>query len=341
MAGGSSRSGSYFLGALVGLLVSVAMAVALSILAPVGGAPQKVAMTPAPQPQVQEEPEPQPAPQPAATPAPEPEPEPQPQPTAQQPEPAPAPQPEPQEQEVAVAAPEPEPVEEQPAPAPAPAIINELPPYKANAEIYNGDRSQPLLSIVLVSDPADRALMDELLLLPGPLSVIVPPDADDAETMILDIRDAGFEALLGADGPNATSVAAQAAGARVIGVALLGEVAGSNDVAEAVAPQLADGGLALLDVSKEGGGVPLRAAKTNGVPAAPGGRYFDEIQSSAMVFQSLERAAFDARRTGAFVVIGKAHPAVLTGLRRWMNVKANKSVNVAPLSVVIDKVSRQ
>ena len=64
-----------------------------------------------------------------------------------------------------------------------------------------------------VSDPADRALMDELLLLPGPLSVIVPPEANDAETMILDIRDAGFEALLGADGPNAPSVAAQAAGA--------------------------------------------------------------------------------------------------------------------------------
>ena len=39
----------------------------------------------------------------------------------------------------------------------------------------------------------------------------------------------------------------------------------------------------------------------------------------------------------AFVVMGRATPQVLTGLRRWMNVKADKVVNVAPISVVQKK----
>ena len=352
MAGGKSGRGAFWLGALLGLAVSAALAVALSVLTPlnsgsrvasVGGG--DVSSTDEPQPQSQPvaseagaaAPTPQVTTAPASPAAPTPEPEPSPTVASE------ATAPEPSSDQVALA---PQPAqpsiadEEEAAPAPAPSVNNSLPPFKANSEIYNGDRSQPLLSIVLISDPADRALLDELLLLPGPLSVVVPPDADDVRGMILDVRDAGFEALLGLDAARAGDAAARVASTNeVIGVALLGEEAGG--VADGVVPLLRDGGLALLDATADGGSAPFRAARSSGVPAAPKGRVFDDVQSSAMVFQALERAAFDARRTGAFVVIGDAHPAVLTGLRRWMNVKANKSVNVAPLSVVIDKVSRQ
>ena len=353
MAGGRSGRGAYWLGALLGLVVSAALAVALSVLTPLGAGDRMSAEVAAPASTTATAPEPQPEPVAEQTEAPAPAPQVAAAPassTAPTPEPAPSAAPEPatpeQSGEQVALAPQPaQPQivdEEEAAPAPAPAVTNALPPFKANSEIYNGDRSQPLLSIVLVSDPADRALLDELLLLPGPLSVVVPPDADDAPGMVLDVRDAGFEALLGIDAARAGDAATRvAATGEVIGVALLGEEAGAVGVAEGVVPLLRDGGLALLDATADGGAAPFRAARADGVPAAPKGRVFDDVQSSAMVFQALERAAFDARRTGAFVVIGDAHPAVLTGLRRWMNVKANKSVNVAPLSVVIDKVSRQ
>lgn len=354
MAGGKSGRGAYWLGALLGLAVSAALAVALSALTPLNGGQRVASDERAPIGASRSQPSPQAQPQPVAEQANATAPQPQvatapASPSAPAPEPSPGAAPEPAAEIVAVAPQPPQPprpadVEEtaEPAPAPAPAAINALPPFKANSEIYNGDRSQPLLSIVLISDPTDRALLDELLLLPGPLSVIVPPEADDAQGMILDVRDAGFEALLGLDAARAGDAGARiAATDAVIGVALLGEGAAGAGVAEGVVPLLRDGGLALLDATADGGAAPFRSARSNGVPAAPKGRVFDEVQSSAMVFQALERAAFDARRTGAFIVIGKAHPAVLTGLRRWMNVKANKSVNVAPLSVVIDKVSRQ
>ncbi|MEL6793688.1 MAG: divergent polysaccharide deacetylase family protein, partial [Pseudomonadota bacterium] len=222
----------------------------------------------------------------------------------------------------------------------APSVVNELPPFKANAEIYNGDRSQPLLSIVLVADPNNADLMDEVLLMPGPLSIVLPDATPDLANSVIDVRDAGFEALIGIDAAGADLETKLADPGEVVGAALLSD-GGAVNGAEDIAPLLLDKGMGLLDASADGGAAPFRAARSLGVPSIANGRYFDDVASSAMVFQSLERAAFDARRTGAFVVMGRASPQVLTGLRRWMNVKADKAVNVAPISVVMEKAGRQ
>lgn len=247
---------------------------------------------------------------------------------------SPAAEAEPAEEELALAA--------EPAADPAPLGANELPPFKANAQIYNGDRSQPLLAIVIVGDPADRDLMDDLLLMPGPLAIVVPPSVADPAAAAHDARDAGFEALIGIDAAGADAPDARLAGAvEAIGVALLGEEAGTSAVAGPVVELAAARGFAVFDAAADGGAAGFRAARAEGVPAASNGRSFDEIPSSAMIYQQLERAAFDARRTGAFVVMARAEASVLTGLRRWMNVKANKSVNVAPLSAVMEKIARQ
>jgi len=45
-------------------------------------------------------------------------------------------------------------------------------------------------------------------------------------------------------------------------------------------------------------------------------------------------------RAGAFVVYARPDPAIMTGLRRWMSLKANRSVAVAPLSTVMRKLAR-
>lgn len=266
-------------------------------------------------------------------------------------EPAPA-QPAPAQPEPEATAPaSPEPVEEEP--ARVIATPGGLAPFKANAEIYSGDRSQPLLAIVLTDVTSEnQTRLDEIMLLPGPLAVVVPAGSAGAEATILDARDAGFEAMVGVGSAEVSGASASgevaaalsdrlAASPMVLGAALAGEALQASAAAEGAVSALADNGFALLDMTADGGGAPYRLAKSRNAPAAPNGRRFDEADSSALVFQSLERAAFDARRTGAFVVVGAATPAVLTGLRRWMNVKANRSVAVAPLSAVIEKISKQ
>jgi polysaccharide deacetylase 2 family uncharacterized protein YibQ len=165
--------------------------------------------------------------------------------------------------------------------------------------------------------------------------------------VVLDFRDAGFEAMLGLEAGMLTGDAFAAASQRmlgagkVIGVAAFGDALEDTDMAQALVNAAEEQGMAILDATRDGGSVVYRLADSDNVPAASVGRRFDDQQSSALVFQSLERAAFDARRTGAFVVIAEVTPDVLTGLRRWMAVKANKSVAVAPLSTVIDKIMRQ
>lgn len=268
---------------------------------------------------------------------------------------APAPEAETAEPEVAEAAPEdaaPEPEgaeaeqsePETAEPAPVNLAPTSSPALKAHAERYTGDKSAPLLAIVLDQVGAGATATDEIFLLPAPIAVVIDPSAADRGELAIEARDAGFEAMFGLDasaaagGPEALT-ALVTSGQPVIGVATMGE--GLNDTLflAALSEALAGQGMALLDLTNEGGGAGFRLARNAGLPAAPTGRRFDTTLTSAAVYQALERAAFDARRTGAFVVVAKPEPAVLQGLRRWMNIKANKSVNVAPLSTVIGKLS--
>ena len=220
------------------------------------------------------------------------------------------------------------------------------PALKAHGERFTGDRSAPLLAIVLDQVGAPGSETDDVFLLPAPISLVIATDAPDRRELIVEARDAGFEAMHGFSrdtalgGPDALE-ALVGAGDPVIGLATFGEGLDDPLALAALAEGLSARGMALLDLTNDGGGQGYRLARGAGLPAAPLGRRFDQTPSSAAVYQALERAAFDARRTGAFVVVARPEPAVLQGLRRWMNVKANKSVDVAPLSTVIGKISAQ
>ncbi len=263
-----------------------------------------------------------------------------------QPTPAPAPVPEveteatPEAEAEATpeATPESEVAEDTAVPVPAPTAVNAL---RDNSERYRGDESQPLLSIVLVGlgDPALN--IDEIFLLPAPLTVVVDAKADGAMDLVADARDSGFEALVAVDQAAIETLdeVLDEAGP-IIGVAMLDGETASPDAMSALGDGLTSRSMGLFDASVVGGGSAYRAAQAISLPAAPGGRRFDENQNSEAVYQALERAAFDARRAGAFVVYARPDPAIMTGLRRWMSLKANRSVAVAPLSTVMRKLGR-
>lgn len=380
MSGGMSNFGAYWLGALVGLIFAVALGATLSVVSPLPGEqPMEIAAAPAQEPdpaesaptsenatsenatsespapeapevvetEAEAEVAPAPAPSPAAetatsepsTPEPtvtaEAEPEAQPTPapaTEVEPEPEATPEPEPEAQ------PEPEVAEDPAAPVPAPTAVNAL---RDNSERYRGDESQPLLAIVLVGlgDPALN--IDEIFLLPAPLTVVVDANAGNVEGLVADARDSGFEALVAVNQTAIENLDAllESAGS-IIGVAMLDGETASPEAISALSDGLTSRGMGLFDASVIGGGSVYRAAQSISMPAAPGGRRFDENQTSEAVYQALERAAFDARRAGAFVVYARPDPAIMTGLRRWMSLKANRSVAVAPLSTVMRKIAR-
>ncbi|MGB1211895.1 MAG: divergent polysaccharide deacetylase family protein [Pikeienuella sp.] len=368
MAGSSSGKAAYWTGALTGLICSIIVVAVLSVLGGQGGEDggarevQTAAATPEPaaqpatqpttQPAAQTEtaatPEPAPAPEPEAVPTPQPEPAPQPEPTpAAMPEPSPAPEP-------ATPAPAPAPEVEEDA-APADSSLGDAPVLNGggalvdHSEFFNGDPAEPVLAIVLTGVGTNPASTGDVFLLPAPLTLAIDPALETAGGLVLDARDSGFEALAmlntlpaGSESEATAEIIAKLQRVEgVIGIAALDGALNGNDAINGVLSAIAPRGMALFDATEEGGSTAFRTAKGMGLPAVPLGRAFDETPSSAMVFQSLERAAFDARRTGAFIVVGRAEPSVLTGLRRWMNVKAGKSVAVAPLSEVVRRMRNQ
>lgn len=341
MAGSRSGIGAYLVGAVVGLFFSLVLAGVLSLVAPPPGGPETAMTVPetaAPQ-------APQPAPETAAPETAQPEPA---APEAAQPDPAapapaqPAPQPEPAP---TAAEPAPQPQAEAPAPETAEAErplpeSDPLPALKRHGQRYKGDLSAPVLTIVLEGVGAPDAPIGDIFLLPGPLTLVIDPAAEDAADLAADARDAGFEAMFAVTSNTSSAAALFEGDPPLIGAATLGGDLTESPQLTALAAALAERGMGLLDLTAAGGGAAYRMARSSSLPAAPLGRRFDEVKNSAAVYQALERAAFDARRAGAFVVVARPDPAVLTGLRRWMNVKANKSVDVAPLSAVITKLSR-
>lgn len=361
-----SNFGAYWLGALVGLIFAVALGATLSVVSPLPGekpmetaaAPAQPAVeTPAPEATVETEAEteaePSPQPEPEAETQPEPQPQPE-QPAAEEPTvtaeaeptPAPAPAPEatpapeteptPEPETTTAPTPEPETAEETPAPAPA---VNAL---RDHSERYRGDESQPLLSIVLVDLGDPKLNIAEIFLLPAPLTVVVDAKADNAEDLVADARDAGFEAMVTVNQTAVENLDALLEDAGpIIGVATLDGGVSSPEAISSLTDGLTGRNMGLFDASNVGGGAVYRAAQAINLPAAPAGRRFDDSPNSEAVYQALERAAFDARRAGAFVVYARPDPAIMTGLRRWMSLKANRSVAVAPLSTVMRKLARQ
>ncbi len=343
-----SNFGAYWLGAIVGLIFAVALGATLSVVTPLPGeTPVKMAAAPEQQgsvePSAPTEPE---TTRPAVEPTPVAEPASDPEARAAEavtPEPAAEPEdsPTPTVTAEAEAAPVPAPAPETTIAAPAPTTV-EVNALRDNSERYRGDESQPLLSIVLVGlgDPALNVA--EIFLLPAPLSIVVDAKSENAEALIADARDAGFEVLVAVDQVAVANLDALLDDiGPVIGVATADNSVSSPELISDLMSGLITRSMGLFDTSFDGGGQTYRAAQSINLPAAPGGRRFDENQNSEAAYQALERAAFDARRAGAFVVYARPDPAIMTGLRRWMNLKANRSVALAPLSTVMRKLNRQ
>ncbi len=204
------------------------------------------------------------------------------------------------------------------------AEIEPGPPGLAlNRTPFDGAADAPILVVVLSG--VDEAAFEDAARLPFPVTLLLSVRGEAGARLAAAAQAAGLEAV-------SPSPPDEAAGP-VIGVALTESLADRD----AFFAALTASDLALLDISAPGGSTEFRQARAAGLQAAPLGLRIDEIANSEIVYQSLERAALEARKRGVFVAVGEANPAVLAGLRRWMSVKAGKTIALAPLSAAIDR----
>ncbi|WP_340109179.1 divergent polysaccharide deacetylase family protein [Pikeienuella sp. HZG-20] len=221
-----------------------------------------------------------------------------------------------------------------PTPAAPKAEAPGAPRHVANAAPFKGDAARPLLAIVLtgVGAPGDREL-DEVMLLDSRIALALAPDAADPAALAARLRGAGFEVLAARmDASGAPDLAGP-----VLGAAFLTAPADAAGAVGALAPE----GAALLDLTAIGGGALYREASKRRLPAAAAGARIDEIANGDLVYQALEQAASAAEGAGALVAVGALSPATLSGVRRWVGLKAGETVEVAPLSAVIRKLERR
>ncbi|MEI2804941.1 divergent polysaccharide deacetylase family protein [Albidovulum sp.] len=262
------------------------------------------------------------------------------------PAPAPAPEPEfiPAPGRVPVA--EPMPAE----PAPGGSAATDGAPDTAlrrYAAAFDNPDQKPLVAVVLVDigEAKGGVAPDAIAALGRPVTVAIDPASGDAAARATVYRLGGDEiAILAPDLPDAATpsdleVSYQGmAGALPEAVAVVGKPGSlfqtDRRVAQHLVSLLATEGRGLVTFT--GGLNPAgQAAEGEGLPHAAVFRDLDaEGETPATIIRSLDRAAFEAARSGAVVVLGTTAPETVAALQEWIAGGAKGAV-VGPVSAVM------
>lgn len=212
-----------------------------------------------------------------------------------------------------------------------------LPALTRYAMPFSNPLQLPLLSVVLIDVPGGMG-PEGLANLPFTVSVAVDPERDDLALRVAAYRAQGHEVLLlGRD-------VAGALGDRLAGVegvvALLEPDAGGFGTSRIAAQDAAliagrDGqGMVLWDRGLNGA---LREAEAQNVPAALIFRALDDAREDApLIERYMDRAAFEAIKTGSVIMIGRTYPDTLTALMGWSDGARAEDVALAPVSAILN-----
>ncbi|MEQ3626507.1 MAG: divergent polysaccharide deacetylase family protein [Celeribacter sp.] len=211
-----------------------------------------------------------------------------------------------------------------------------LPALSRYAMPFSNPLQLPLLSVVLL-DEADGMGPEGLANLPFTVSVAIDPARDDLALRIAAYRAAGHEVLLLGRDVDGT-LGDRLAGVEGI-VAILEPDAGGFGTSRVAAQDAAliarrDGqGLVLWNRGLNGA---MREADSQNVPAALIFRALDDGREDAPLIQRyMDRAAFEAIKTGAVIMIGHTYPDTLTALMGWSDSARVEDVALAPVSALL------
>lgn len=236
----------------------------------------------------------------------------------------------------------------EPAPTTAPAKAAPADPNAAivtYAAPFANPQGKPLLSVILVDVGADAGGIAPATVrgLPFPVTIAIDPARPGAAEAARDWRAAGYEVAMlasalpaGAAPPDVETAFAAMLQAMPEAVALVDtpQARFQNDRLRAqhvlALAQAAGLGIATHDRGLDAAG---RIAAAAGQPHATIARVLDaQGEDAAAMGRMLDRAAFEAQKTGATVVYGEARAETLTALFEWA--ARAETVAVAPLSAV-------
>ena len=208
---------------------------------------------------------------------------------------------------------------------------------------FDDPEGRPMLSVVLIDGPVEEATRAGLDALDLPLTFAVDPARANASVAARRHREAGHEvALLGgalfADGTVDGVAIATDAALRAIpqALAVVDESVDSpkdGKPLDASLPLLQEAGMGFVGPPSEADSGEAVAA--NIVPARAVDLTVDRDATAATLMQELDRAASDAERSGAALLVGPVSPKMLWALRTWSDRNRSGRVALAPLSAVL------
>jgi len=236
---------------------------------------------------------------------------------------------------------------EAPVVEPAPAEPQAENALKRFAAAFDNPDLKPLVAVVLVDigEAAGGVAPDAIAAIGRPVTVAIDPAAADAGARATVYRLGGDEvAILAPDLPAGATPSDLEIGYQGMvsaipeAVAVVGRPASTfqtdRRIAQHLVSLLATGGRGLVTYTR--GLDPARqAAEREGLPHAAVFRDLDaEGETPATILHSLDRAAFEAARSGDVVVIGTTSAETVAALREWIAGGA-KGAAVGPVSAAM------
>jgi len=220
-----------------------------------------------------------------------------------------------------------------------------------NAEAFEALQDQPIMSVVLIDDPANAFDPAILAQISFPVSFALDPLQPEAAARAALLREAGFEVvILGASAipagatPADVEVALAAAQATLPqAVALIdnpaARIQGDRAVLEATVAALGESGHGLIAFPR-GTNTAETTARREGVAAATVFRLLDdEDQRAPVITRVLDRAAFAAVQEGAVIVVGRTRPDTITAVFSWALGGRAEGVRLAPVSAALVRMN--
>jgi polysaccharide deacetylase 2 family uncharacterized protein YibQ len=215
------------------------------------------------------------------------------------------------------------------------------PAIEVFASAFSGDRSRPMLAIVLqdTREVSLQPLIDSGV----PLTFAVDAGVDSRITAQT-IRKAGFEVVARVpDGLNRTGPVAENMARFMQNVPVAVAMLDSQDPAlmldrgsmQAVIDATAPSGLGLITYSRNGELVARAQAEKAGVLFGSALQISVKIQDEELIIQALNQAAFVAGTNGRAIIFSKTKPATINALMRWFDSARASQIELVPVSVAL------
>lgn len=218
----------------------------------------------------------------------------------------------------------------------------------AYAAAFEGEVSDALFSIILIDDGTTGVPRAELVGLDVPFSIAIDPSAPNAAAIAADYRAAGIEvlAMLG-DLPSSaepSDVAVAVEGYFNVlneAIAVLdpldGRIQSNRSLLQPVLGAIRDTGHGLVTYDR-GLNTAQQAARREGIAAATVFRVLDaDLEESPKIKRYLGRAAFNASKDGAVVVVGHSRHETVKAILEWALDEKGGDLSIVPVSRIMQQ----